>query len=174
MNDSEPQLPNPSEFQFFNSDGEVLTEQEYIRWELNDLLRYVHERTAYSRTHYDGRVPSGVVEEPKGILAAMASSPQSGLSVTRIASLMSIRDLNFDKLEQTLNALVDAGLVTKESGDDEYTRIFDKYSLVASDVDYGDLLQQRLDRQDQDRAARRDNFRGTRIGKLVAKLGSKG
>ncbi len=153
------EIPNINpEATFIGPEGEKLTVNEYIRWELEEILRYTHEISATAGLEVK-------VQRPQGLLMAIASRDHAHLTIPEIAAGSLRSDLK--AMEANLEGLVQAGILTAR---ERHYGGGNEYSLAISDLSWLEAHksqeEERERRQAQKRAARREGHAGL-IGKLL-------
>lgn len=120
------------------SNGEVFrTRGEYVRFEVNDLLRTAHENAVADRTTPPTRIPRR--SKPQGLLAAIAGMDRSPVSMPEISAWNQIPFSDFDALEKAAYVLVEEGFLVVKPDQPGGERLV--YGLAASSLDSGEVFE---------------------------------
>ncbi len=126
--------------------GEVFrTRDDYVRFELNDALRIIHEDAVAESATPPTRAPQR--SRPQGILAAVALIDRSPVSIPEICAWNEI--LPSDNLERAANILVEEGFLKAEP--DKYGGERPAYGLVISSLDSYTVIRERAAQYDKSR-----------------------
>lgn len=118
--------------------GEVFrTREEYVRFEVNDLLRITHENAVAERTTPPTRIPRR--SKPQGLLAAIAGMDRSPVSMPEISAWNEILPSSFDAADRAARILVEEGYLVAHSDRHGGRRL--SYGLAASSLDSGEVFE---------------------------------
>lgn len=145
--DIDTREPNPQKVLIENivgPNGEVFkTREDYLRFELNDALRVMHENAVSERTTPPTRLPRR--SKPQGLLAAVAGMDRSPVTIPEICGWNEM--LPSDNLRRAADILVEEGLF--EAKPNQYGGRHPAYGLTVSSLDSGKVFEEMVAKYDR-------------------------